>query len=358
MRKLVTIRKIGEIVPIEEADRIEIAVVDGWRVIVKKGEFQPNDLCLFFEIDSFLPLHEEFEFLRKSSYKKLEDGTEGFRLKSQKLRGILSQGLALPTSILKEFPAAKLNTNLFLGDTVCINEKTVGDLDISNYLGVTLYEPPVSIIMGGRVRGSFPVFIPKTDEERIQNIPRLLVDMQGIPFYSTEKLDGCSFSAYKVDTRFGICSRNLELEYDPAVLYCKIADKYELSKKLEILRLNIALQGEIVGPGLAKNYYKLPDHELFLFSIYDIDARKYFSYAKFKIIASMLHLKTVPIVHENIYLPNTIQEILEMANGKSSLNPLVAREGLVFRPLEEISHPRFGRVSFKVLSNSHLLVAE
>src|SRR5438876_1094061 len=93
-RKLASIRKISEVLPIEGADNIELVKVDGWQCVTKKGEFKPGDLCIYFEIDSFLPIRSEFEFLRKSSYKKMGD-KEGFRLKTIKLRGHLSQGLVL-----------------------------------------------------------------------------------------------------------------------------------------------------------------------------------------------------------------------------------------------------------------------
>lgn len=354
MRKLVTIRKIAELIPIEGADFIELALIDGWQVIVKKGEFRAGDLCIYMEIDSFLPIHEEFEFLRKSSYKKLEDGTEGFRLRTVRLRGVLSQGLVLPTRVLQQFPECKQNTNLFLGDTVCISEEAVGNLDISSYLNVQLYEPPIPVTQRGQVKGGFPIFIPRTDEERIQNIPEVLSLLTDIPCYSTEKLDGTSFTIYKLDSTIGVCSRNLELSYDPVNLYWKVAEQYELQKKLEELRLNISVQGEIIGPGLAKNYYGLKDHGLFIFSIYDIDAKNYFSFEKVKVISNFLKLKTVPVIQENFILP-AFSELLKMADGKSLLNPAKKREGIVIRPILEQRHYKLGRLSFKVISNEYLL---
>ena len=99
MRRLATVRKISRIDPIENADRIQVATVDGWKCVVKAGDFSEGDAVIYCEIDSFLPVRPEFEFLRKSSFKRMGD-LEGFRLRTVKLRGQISQGLLLPVSIL------------------------------------------------------------------------------------------------------------------------------------------------------------------------------------------------------------------------------------------------------------------
>jgi RNA ligase (TIGR02306 family) len=126
-RKLATIRKISIIEPIEGADKIELATVDGWKVIVAKNVgHKVGDLVVYCEIDSFLPIRDEFEFLRKSSYKKMSDGSEGFRLKTIRLRGQLSQGLLLPISVLDEYKYLPLE----------------GD-DVTEILGIIKYEPPI-----------------------------------------------------------------------------------------------------------------------------------------------------------------------------------------------------------------------
>src|ERR1022692_2598024 len=100
MRKLATIRQISNLLPIPGADRIEVATIDGWKVVVNKGTHVIGELVVYFEIDSFLPIRDEFEFLRKSSYKKMADEVEGFRLRTISLRKQISQGLVMPISIL------------------------------------------------------------------------------------------------------------------------------------------------------------------------------------------------------------------------------------------------------------------
>ena len=86
MRKLVSIQRVWKVEPIPDADKIELAYVLGWQCVVNKGSFKPMDLGVYFEIDSFLPIREEFEFLRSSSYKKTDIMGEGFRLKTMKFR--------------------------------------------------------------------------------------------------------------------------------------------------------------------------------------------------------------------------------------------------------------------------------
>jgi len=185
MRVLASIQIINKIEPIPNADRIEVATVKGWKVVTRKGEYKEGDKVIYCEIDSFLPEHEAFEFLRKSSFKALPDGTKGFRLRTVKLRKQISQGLLLPLSIL-------------LND----KEYIVGD-DVTELLGIIKYEPLVLAVLSGEAKGLFPGFLHKTDEERIQNIPEILVDEKESLFHITEKLDGCLHYSTRIMTSKG-----------------------------------------------------------------------------------------------------------------------------------------------------------
>ena len=189
-RKLASIQKILSLDPIEGADSIEVATVLGWHCVVKKGEFEINSPCLFCEVDALLPTDKpEFAFLEKSRG----------RIKTIRLRGQISQGLALPLSAIT------------FADLSQFSE----DDDVTELLGITKYEPPEPNSGGanlrGRVKGNFPSFLHKTDEIRIQAVPGVLERHRGKKFYISEKLDGSSFTAYMRDDVFGICSRNLEL---------------------------------------------------------------------------------------------------------------------------------------------------
>ncbi|MFN0201713.1 MAG: RNA ligase (ATP), partial [Bacteroidia bacterium] len=164
MRKLASIQKIIQLEAIPEADAILKATVLGWQLVVKKGEFQVGDDCVYCEIDSLMPDRPEFEFLKP----------RGMRIRTVRLRGQISQGICFPLSILPE------NTPIEEG------------LDVTEMLGITKYEPPIPAQLAGTVKGLFPSFIPKTDETRVQVLQEVLDEYKDETCYITEKLDGSS----------------------------------------------------------------------------------------------------------------------------------------------------------------------
>jgi RNA ligase (TIGR02306 family) len=359
-RKLASIRTITDIQPIDGADAIEVAVVGGWKVVTKKGEYKPGDLCVYCEVDSFLPICDEFEFLRKSSYKKMKDGSEGFRLKTIRLRGQVSQGLLLPLTML--------DSTLYKGLITIVDGE-----DVTERLGITKYEPPIPAELSGKVKGLFPSFIRKTDEERVQNLTkeyegwRLQSKHQ---FYVTEKLDGSSATFYYKDGVFGVCSRNLELSepepFVPGMVMCddgierpktentfwKVARELDLENKLRSYGKNLSIQGELIGEGIQGNPYKIKGQTVRFFNIFDIDNQTYYGLPMF--MATMEHtfgLETVPVLDTNFILPNDVSELLSYADAKSTLNPNFDREGVVIRSLDRT-------ISFKVISNTFLLKHE
>lgn len=344
MRKLASIQKIKEILPIEGADAIELAIVNGWKVVVAKNVgHKVGDKVVYCEIDSFLPIEPEFEFLRKSSYKKMGE-EEGFRLKTIKLRGQVSQGLILPLKEAMEV-AGRREGIQHLG----IWEE--GD-DVTELLGILKYEPPIPADLAGKVKGQFPGFIPKTDEERIQNLTEEFEEWKNLPensFYVTEKLDGSSATYYYKDGEFGVCSRNLELLETEGNTFWKVAREMNLEEKLAALGKNVSVQGELIGEGIQGNPYKIKGQTVKFFNAFDIDSHEYFNLPMFRIlIEETLELETVPILHLNFTLLKSIEDILQMAEGKSFLNEKTEREGLVIR-----SHDR--TISFKAISNKFLL---
>lgn len=346
MRKLATIREINDLLPIEGADKIELAIVDSWKVVVAKG-LQVGDKVCYCEIDSFLPVQPEFEFLRKSCYKKLAGGQEGFRLKTIKLRGQISQGLCIP---LNQLPQLK--------------DCLVGD-DVTSLLGITKYEPPISPQLAGVAKGNFPSFLKKTDEERIQNLTKeyqqyLISNKQ---FYAAEKLDGSSATFYLRDGQFGVCSRNLELKqevYLPEQVLCedkqihtkqenaflKVARELQIEDKLRTLPFNACLQGELIGEGIQKNKYNIKGHSVRFFNLFNIDTYEYLPVDVLVNFCKDVGLLTVPIF--DFTLPKNIDELLLIAEGKSNLNDATEREGLVIRSTDCM-------ISFKVISNKFLL---
>ena len=340
-RKLATIRRIKEILPIEGADKIELAAVDGWRVVVAKDvQHKIGDLVIYCEIDSFLPIREEFEFLRKSSYKKMGD-QEGFRLRTTKMKGQISQGLILPISVLNP-PDTNIYVQPFEG------------LDVTEMLDIVKYEPPILANLAGKVKGLFPSFLVKTDEERVQNIAveySALCFQSKHQFYVTEKLDGSSATFYINNGEFGVCSRNLELLETEDNSFWKVARELKLEENLRALEKNICLQGELIGEGIQGNPYGIKGQTVRFFSVYQIDSRTRLGIKDLEDICFMIGLQTVPILESNFLLPNTIEEMLQYAEGNSALNPKTEREGVVVRSLD-------GTISFKAISNKFLLKHE
>lgn len=339
-RKLATIRQIDNIQPIEGADMIELATVGGWKVVVAKDvNHKVGDLVVYCEIDSFLPIEPEFEFLRKSSYKKMADGTEGFRLKTIKLRGQVSQGLILPLKDAYE---------VFKRNTPNMDMVWFEGLEVTEMLNIVKYEPPVPAQLAGLVKGNFPSFLKKTDEERIQNLTREFEEYKNEVFYVTEKLDGSSVTYYVKDGVFGVCSRNLDLLEDENNSMWKFAIESGLRDRLVGLGKNLAVQGEIIGEGIQGNPYKRIGQTVRIFNGFDIDKYDYLSLSELIELVKVLEVKTVPILDLDFTLPDTIDELLSYADSKSVLNEKFDREGVVIR-----SHDR--KISFKAISNKFLL---
>lgn len=353
-RKLASIRKINNIQPIEGADKIELVTVDGWKVVVAKDVgHKIGDLVIYCEIDSFLPVRPEFEFLRKSSYKKMGD-QEGFRLKTSKLRGQISNGLILPLSVLEGDDEMKIGISkqpwgdqLQLGpyDNALVIE--VGT-DVTEHLGIVKYEPPIPAELAGKVKGLFPSFLRKTDEERIQNLSDQYDELKTHTYYVTEKLDGSSATFYYNDGVFGVCSRNLELLETEGNTFWKVARELDLENKLRNYGFNIAIQAELIGEGIQGNPYKIKGHTVRFFNLFDIDLQVYHSLSVFKQTMNVLGLETVPVLDTNFQLPESIDELLSYADSKSVLNPNFDREGVVIRSLDR-------KISFKVISNKFLI---
>jgi RNA ligase (TIGR02306 family) len=366
MRKLVTIRIVSDLVPIEGADRIEIAKVDGWQCIVQKGDFRIGELGLFFEIDSVLPSDDErFSFLEQRK----------FRIKSMKLRGALSQGLLMPMTILTEEESERWRV------AAGTNGETLTEI-----LRVQKYEVPVPI--GGEQKGNFPThLVPKTDQERVQNIPDVLEGRHASEFEITEKLDGTSCTIwYHNDgslteediwdelqgelTRnvlVSVASRNWEMKTNDENAYAKVLAHNDLVNKLCRLGRNIAIQGEIIGPRVQGNKYKRATQEFYVFDIYDIDEKRYLwpmECVKLVRKLDLLHVPILPNVFANdkvnifgvLGAPLTLERVLDAADGKSQLYD-TKREGIVFKHYGRDDGTQ-GPLSFKAVSNKFLLKNE
>ncbi len=351
MRKLASIQKVVDVQPIEGADSIEVATVLGWHCVIKKGDLKAGEMCCYMEVDSLLPPIPEFEFMAKNGIKKSYiDGKEyaGYRLRTIRLRGQISQGLAMPLSILKgkKFSTDKRENPIY--------ELAEGD-DVSDMLGIVKYEPLLPAMLSGEAKGAFPANIPKTDETRIQAVPNILNKYNKIQFYVTEKLDGGSCTIFLKDGELNVCSRNLNLKESNDNTMWKLAKELNLKEKLEKAGKNMALQGEVVGSGINGNKLKMNGHKIYFFSIYDIDKGIYLGFNEFNDMCKSLGVKTVPILEYKYTLPNTVDELVKFATRKSVMNKEIWAEGIVLRPLEEMHDEDLGRLSFKCINPEYLI---
>lgn len=338
MRKLASIQSIKYVKPIPDADSIETVGVLGWEVVSKKGEFQPGDACVFFEIDSLLPEVPQFEFLRKSCW---NDNLKKYRLKTVKLRKQLSQGLALPINVFPNLAGL-----------------TAG-ADVTDLLGVEKYEPPIpSQIQGDAKRFSWP--ISKTDETRVQldDEYNFIERLTGQPYYISLKLDGTSstFLIHPEDETYHVCGRNFSYKESEHHKFWILSRKYNIEQGLKSLWNNgkkIALQGECVGVGIQKNPLGLSSHDLYIFNVVDIPSNTKLCLDESLDIVSQLGLKFVPIVDKGSSFSYTMTDLLEKARGKyvehfDSAKPSQDREGIVIRSI-------CGDISFKAINNDFLL---
>ena len=343
MRNLVSVQEIKNIEPIIGADRIEVATILGWKLVVKKGEFKVGDKCAYFEVDSFLPINDTFEFLRGSSYRKHELLGEGFRIKTQKLRGQISQGLALSLKTLN------LDENLEIGT------------DLTDILHVQKWEAIEKISNFGKLKDGLPDGINKTDETRIQSIyDDIIVEFRGRKYYISTKIDGTSITMYRKNGVFGVCSHENEIIFDeevPSAIW-DFAKKIDLEKKMIEANLdNIAIQGELAGGGIQKNRLQLKEFKWFVFTIKDLTNGKRLGLDEMVEITNKLGLETVPIeeIGDDLTIKYpTLDSLLERAKGNYKSGQ--KKEGIVIRPVEPVySEVVNGALSFKVLNNDFLL---
>ena len=422
-RRLVTARTIDAVEPIEGADAIEVVVIGGWKVVVKKGEFKPNDPCIYFEIDSFLPDgNPAWQFLVDKSPKMFE-GVKGHKLRTIKLRGQVSQGFVLPIGAL---PAVAY---------VLADDAAPRDLDFSALLGIKKFEAPLPACLQGQAEGLFPSFIQKTDQERCQNLKGEIfgydevrvalgdwLDVKVTPpshnqliqgmsetgtweevwneaeplgtmthwkpimvrpakasrddqFEVSIKLDGSSMTAFvradetgtddsrvlEIAPRVGVCSRNLELKISDANkdnTFVRVLFDTCLNVALEAwfqrTGIEIAVQGEVMGPGIQGNREGFTKPTLFVFDVFFINDHRYATPAERMAVFDFLKsiaptIEHVPVLHSSATLEElgttTVELLLAFAEGPSINNKI--REGVVFKRKD-------GQFSFKAISNLFL----
>lgn len=338
-RAMAWIAKIDSVTKHPDADALDICTIGGWQCVSKIGDFNAGDLAIYVSIDAWVP-HHIAPFLSKGKEPREYNSVKGERLRTVRLRGQISQGLLLPLSVLPHS----------LGYQYSAPE---GD-DVTEWLGIQKWEAPIPACLAGSVRGNFPSSIPKTDQERIQNLSKELEQWkaESLTWEVTEKLDGSSMTVYcfKQDDEYdsGVCSRNLDLKRDENNTFWKVAIREQLIEKLQSTGKSLAIQGELVGEGIQNNPYSIRGHEFFLFDVYDITLGRYFTPEQRRNLAKELGIKHAPVYNNSANVEYSVQELLVKAESKSCLNNNTEQEGLVFKCNEK-------QLSFKAISNKFLL---
>lgn len=367
-RKLATIREVSGVTPIGGADFIVSYQIDGWSVTDKKGAYSVGDNVVYLEVDSFVP-HDLAPFLAQGKEPSNFNGVEGTRLRTKKMKGVYSQGLILPLSVMgDEYYKDRSARGLSNCWVKQVNGKTVGanaevGSDVTAYLGIQKWEAPENKFVAGNQKGNFPSFIPKTDQERIQNVKKELakrLNEKGcITFQVTEKLHGSSMTIFNKSGEFGVCSRNYELKLDDESSFTKCVAAHNLKDKLLNQQgeypYEIAIQGELCGSGMNGNQYGINGYKFYVFDVFSIVNGKYLETFDAFGICKILGLDHVPVVdfktiHNGTDLDGWIKEQIAGADGGSVLNNS-RREGLVYKDISS-------DFSFKVISNAWLLKNE
>ena len=310
---------------------------------MNKGQFQPMDIAVYFEIDSFLPIRDEFEFLRSSSYKKTDIMGEGFRLRTMRFRGQISQGLLLPVS---QFPEIPKNAD-------------VGD-DVTELLGVRKWEIEERATTGGTVIGTLPYDIPHTDETRVQEEPELIQAFTGLEYYISTKMDGSSHSIGIDENGFHVTGHNYEYKDDGSSSFYKLVKAREYQTKMEdymkaLGMKTLTIQGELCAPGIQQNRLRLAKPEWYVFTIRENGKRV--GLKRMLQICEALDITPVPIEEVGTDLPSkypTVEALLSRADGEYPNGG--KKEGIVIRPTEPVFCPLISAsLSMKVVSNKYLL---
>lgn len=378
-RMMAWIAKVDAVEKHPNADSLDICTVGGWKCVTKLGEYEEGDLVVYVSIDSWVP-ESVAPFLVKSKPREF-NGVKGERLRTIKLRGQLSQGLILSPSTIK-YTSEKDKVNALKGEgpiTDLLNDirftlgKEAGDLeiegmDVTELLNIQKWEKPLPAQLAGQTRRYFPEFLRKTDQERVQNLKKEISEWnaKNIIWEVTEKLEGSSMTVYakfEVADEYnqpiidvGVCSRNLELKMDQEgntfIDTAKNTGLIDaLTRYVGLGYGEIAVQGELIGPGIQDNIYGLDKHEFHVFDIWNITKREYVNpYERVKTVEALnrmgADIKHVPILGYQLN-PSVVEDALYMAEGSSRLAD-VEREGIVFKAVDQ-------DLSFKAISNSYLM---
>lgn len=378
-RELAYVVKVDEIRPIEGADRVEVAIVNGWHIMVRKDQFKPGDLAVYFEIDSKVPAEEPFMFLEPKHFKiKTQKYFKGTVISQGLLMGFEDFGWEKDAYKLGDFLTQKLKVTYAVEED---NTRKASSVDkykkMAQRHGKLFSHQPFRWLMrrawGKKIlflffgktsdkKAGWPAWVAKTDEERVENMPWIFDNKS--PFVATEKIDGTSTTFTMKRGKFGkndfyVCSRNVVFDkpdkncfYDTNV-YIEMAEKYDIEKILESILTDdptldwVTLQGETYGAGIQKRDYGLKEHRFAGFNFITSKEGRWDSVRAAKFMAQY-NIPWVPILDENYILPDTIEELRAFSHSEGSRIDGVIKEGIVFRSQN-------GYISFKCVDPEFLM---
>lgn len=374
--------EVEEIKPIPNYDRVEHARVGGWWIIVQKGQFKVGDKALYIEADSLVPSNDErFAFLEKKH----------FKVKTMKMCKVYSQGLLLPISEFPEIADKEIHEDVtkLLGikyyvaednarkakanpnekyNRMCARNPKLAKKPWFKWFMKRMWGRKLLFAFFGRKKDNpkqWPVWIKKTDEDRIENVMFMLDDKE--PYVVTEKIDGTSLTVFLDLTNrkpdFGVCSRNvrqMDIEEENfhtniagTNVYWEAAIKYSMREALEDIAKRygykrVVIQGEVYGESIQGNPLKIDGREFAAFNLV-VDGVRLGSLVA-KDILAQYDIPFVPIIDDNYTLPDQdeLEEFKQLADGKSVINKKCLREGFVYRSMD-------GQKSFKNVSRRFLL---
>jgi RNA ligase (TIGR02306 family) len=376
----VPVVKITSIEIHPNATALEIVKMFDWSVVVRKGEHKLEDLVVYVPVDSVLPQELENKIFPPESKIKLRNS----RIRSIKLRGQISQGMMMSLE-----DAGMADQGLVEGD------------DVSEQLGITKYEPPVSELpwhmkVKSKKKGN-PEFKKYTDIENFKYYDRLFQEYE--PVYISEKLHGTSFRAgwfpmqkdsiwKKIKDYFGLLpkwefcwgSRTVQVQVkgshdgfhseeqgvDFDDVYTEMVHKYNLKERIPI---GYAIYGEIVGSGIQKGftYGCGPDeHKLYLYDIMNTTTGLYLDFYKdtyegqenpdqfFPVMCYAMGLERVPELYTGPYRDHIVKKLRA---GASTIQGQPIREGVVIKPMvEQIAS--IGRKVLKYINDDYYLLKD
>ena len=365
-RRQASVVEIESCEPIPETDRLSVAkmVGKGWQVVVNRNEFKRGDLCVYFEIGSYLDSRDvRFAFLKDRCLRKIvsKSGTvlrEGHRIETIRRGGVISQGLLMPVGAFPEIEDPEV------GDDVTLLLKVEDFNEVSEQLC-----PATGAARSGDAMGPFPAMIPTTGEEPLQNFADWFKTMKGSEWQVTQKHDGTSCTiAYSPTTDpknpVIVCSRNQRLkpvsETGIVSIYWQMAMKYKIIEKLKKLYddsdgdIELALQGEIVGPGVNGDRNRESEHKFLVFRAWRIPEQRFYHSEHLAWLCRQVNIPHVNIIKDRFKFFDeitTMEDALKFAEGKTPEGN--EREGVVCKSVD-----RCPCVSFKIVSNKYLLNGE